>query len=36
MYLLVHGEWRIKRVLRVAAGAWLQISDNQRYEKELM
>ncbi|WP_157033087.1 hypothetical protein [Halomonas sp. S2151] len=36
MYLLVHGERRIKRVQRVAGGAWLQISDNQRYEKKLI
>lgn len=34
--LLVHGERRIKRVQRVAGGAWLLISDNPRYEKELI
>lgn len=34
--LLVHGECRIKRVQRVAGGAWLLISDNPRYEKELI
>ncbi|WP_146164634.1 MULTISPECIES: S24 family peptidase [Halomonas] len=34
--LLVHGEWRIKRVQRVAGGAWLLLSDNPRYEKELI
>lgn len=31
--LLVHGERRIKGV---AGGAWLLISDNPRYEKELI
>ena len=30
--LLVHGERCIKRVLRVASGAWLLISDTPRYE----
>ncbi|MDT8878637.1 S24 family peptidase [Halomonas saccharevitans] len=34
--LLVHGERRIKRVQRVAGGAWLLISDNPRYEKEFI
>lgn len=34
--LLVGGERRIKRVQRVAGGAWLLISDNPRYEKELI
>ncbi|WP_299231210.1 S24 family peptidase [uncultured Halomonas sp.] len=34
--LLVHGERRIKGVQRVAGGAWLLISDNPRYEKELI
>ena len=32
----MHGERRIKRVQRVAGGAWLLISDNLRYEKELI
>ncbi|WP_315857840.1 MULTISPECIES: S24 family peptidase [unclassified Halomonas] len=34
--LLVNGEVRIKRVQRVTGGAWLLISDNPRYEKELI
>ncbi|WP_156940871.1 S24 family peptidase [Halomonas halodenitrificans] len=34
--LLVHGKRRIKRVQRVAGDAWLLISDNPRYEKELI
>jgi len=34
--LLVHGERCIKRVQRVAGGAWLLISDNPCYEKELI
>lgn len=34
--LLVHGERRIKRVQRVAGGAWLLISDNDHYQPELI
>lgn len=34
--LLVHGERRIKRVQRVAGGAWLLISDNDRYQPEMI
>ncbi|GED23822.1 S24 family peptidase [Halomonas halmophila] len=34
--LLVHGERCIKRLQRVAGGTWLLISDNPRYEKELI
>ncbi|SDK67110.1 XRE family transcriptional regulator [Billgrantia gudaonensis] len=34
--LLVHGERRIKRVQRVAGGAWLLISDNEHYQPELI
>ncbi|MGM0562474.1 MAG: S24 family peptidase [Pseudomonadota bacterium] len=34
--LLVHGERCIKRVQRVASVAWLLISDNPRYGKELI
>ncbi|SFU79770.1 XRE family transcriptional regulator [Halomonas korlensis] len=34
--LLMHGERRIKRVQRVAGGAWLLISDNPRYDKEMI
>lgn len=34
--LLVHGERRIKRVQRVAGGAWLLISDNDHYQPELV
>lgn len=34
--LLVHGERRIKRVQRVAGGAWLLISDNDLYQQELI
>jgi len=34
----MHGERRIKRMQRVAGGAWLLISENprSRYEKELI
>ncbi|WP_420841603.1 S24 family peptidase [Halomonas urmiana] len=32
----MHGERRIKRVQRVAGSAWLLISENPRYEKELI
>ncbi|KPM92547.1 hypothetical protein AOR11_24860, partial [Vibrio alginolyticus] len=34
--LLVHGERRIKRVQRVAGGAWLLISDNEHYRPEMI
>ncbi|WP_417329550.1 XRE family transcriptional regulator [Halomonas cupida] len=34
--LLVHGERRIKRVQRVAGGAWLLISDNEHYQTEMI
>ncbi|MEO1852730.1 S24 family peptidase [Chromohalobacter sp.] len=34
--LRVGEEYRIKRVQRVAGGAWLLISDNQAYEKEMI
>ena len=34
--LLMHGERRIKRVQRVAGGAWLLIIDNPRYDKEMI
>ncbi|SFT96501.1 S24 family peptidase [Halomonas saccharevitans] len=34
--LLVHGERRIKRVQRVAGGAWLLISDNEHYQPEMI
>lgn len=34
--LLVHGERRIKRVQRVAGGAWLLISDNDHYQPEMI
>lgn len=34
--ILVDGERRIKRMQRVAGGGWLLISDNTRYDKELI
>lgn len=34
--LLMDGERRIKRMQRVAGGGWLLISDNPRYDKELI
>ncbi|WP_337926484.1 S24 family peptidase [Vreelandella profundi] len=34
--ILSDGERRIKRMQRVAGGGWLLISDNARYEKELI
>lgn len=34
--VLVDGERRIKRMQRVAGGGWLLISDNKRYEHELI
>ncbi|WP_447045318.1 LexA family transcriptional regulator [Vreelandella sp. H-I2] len=34
--ILSDGERRIKRMQRVAGGGWLLISDNNRYEKELI
>lgn len=34
--ILMDGERRIKRMQRVAGGGWLLISDNSRYDKELI
>ncbi|MFP3343337.1 S24 family peptidase [Halomonas sp. SIMBA_159] len=34
--ILMDGERRIKRMQRVAGGGWLLISDNPRYDKELI
>lgn len=34
--ILMDGERRIKRMQRVAGGGWLLISDNARYDKELI
>lgn len=34
--ILMDGERRIKRMQRVAGGGWLLISDNNRYDKELI
>lgn len=34
--ILMDGERRIKRMQRVAGGGWLLISDNTRYDKELI
>lgn len=34
--ILMDGERRLKRMQRVAGGGWMLISDNTRYEKELI